>query len=95
MELILIDLKPYSLWFLLLFCYSSVSILYFSYLEDWKERACLKLDELKVLFSNIQDIYEFNSQLLKRLVNSGMDPIKIAKCFIELRQEFRIYTTYW
>nr|XP_036218863.1 uncharacterized protein LOC106621549 isoform X1 [Bactrocera oleae] len=64
------------------------------YLSDWKERACLRYDELKILFSNIEEIYEFNSTLLKQLINSGMDPGKIAKCFIELRERFDVYTTY-
>ncbi|XP_054090336.1 uncharacterized protein LOC105218115 isoform X2 [Zeugodacus cucurbitae] len=64
------------------------------YLSDWKERACLRYDELKILFSNIEEIYEFNSTLLKQLINSGMEPGKIAKCFIELRERFDVYTTY-
>ncbi|XP_020717162.1 myosin-M heavy chain isoform X2 [Ceratitis capitata] len=64
------------------------------YLSDWKERACLRYDELKILFSNIEEIYEFNSTLLKQLINSGMDPGKIAKCFIDLREGFDVYTTY-
>ncbi|XP_039953560.1 uncharacterized protein LOC120770289 isoform X1 [Bactrocera tryoni] len=64
------------------------------YLSDWRERACLRYDELKILFSNIEEIYEFNSTLLKQLINSGMDPGKIAKCFIELRERFDVYTTY-
>lgn len=62
---------------------------------DWKERACLSYDELRILFSNIEEIYEFNTTLLKQLINSDMDPVKIAKCFIELRQGFDVYTTYW
>ncbi|XP_054741281.1 uncharacterized protein LOC129246457, partial [Anastrepha obliqua] len=64
------------------------------YLSDWKERACLRYDELKILFSNIEEIYEFNSTLLKQLINSGMEPGKIAKCFIDLRERFDVYTTY-
>lgn len=53
------------------------------YLQDWKERACLKVDELDTLFSNIQEIYEFNSSLLEKLIESKIDPHKISKCFIE------------
>ncbi|XP_017491216.1 PREDICTED: uncharacterized protein LOC108379381 [Rhagoletis zephyria] len=64
------------------------------YLADWKERACLRYDELKILFANIEEIYEFNATLLKQLINSGMDPGKIAKCFIDLRERFDVYTTY-
>ncbi|KAH8401194.1 hypothetical protein KR009_003565, partial [Drosophila setifemur] len=64
------------------------------YLLDWKERACLRVDELQILFANIEEIYEFNSILLQRLVNSGMDPGRIARCFIDLWDGFDVYTTY-
>lgn len=68
---------------------------YFRYLLDWKERACLKQDDLDVLFSNIQDVYQFNSELLKHLSDAILDPVKIAKCFIDLKEGFDVYTTYW
>ncbi|XP_023176416.2 myosin-M heavy chain isoform X2 [Drosophila hydei] len=64
------------------------------YLLDWKERACLRSDELRILFANIEEIYEFNSLLLQQLINSGLDPGRIAKCFINLREHFNVYTTY-
>ncbi|XP_065366751.1 uncharacterized protein GEFmeso isoform X2 [Calliphora vicina] len=64
------------------------------YLLDWKERACLKQDDLDILFSNIQDVYQFNSELLIHLSDSILDPLKIAKCFIELKEGFDVYTTY-
>lgn len=65
------------------------------YLNDWRDNGCLKVDELKRLFSNIQDIYNFNTTLLKRLNEAGSDPMKIAKCFIDLKDNFEVYTTYW
>ncbi|KAH8254348.1 hypothetical protein KR032_009652, partial [Drosophila birchii] len=64
------------------------------YLNDWKERACLRVDELQILFANIEEIYEFNSMLLQRLVNTGLEPGRIARCFIDLRDGFDVYTTY-
>ncbi|XP_017116502.1 uncharacterized protein LOC108138668 isoform X1 [Drosophila elegans] len=64
------------------------------YLLDWKERACLRVDELQILFANIEEIYEFNSMLLQRLINTGRDPGRIARCFIDLRDGFDVYTTY-
>ncbi|XP_026840840.1 uncharacterized protein LOC6592683 isoform X1 [Drosophila persimilis] len=64
------------------------------YLLDWKERACLRVNELQILFANIEEIYEFNSMLLQRLINSGMEPGRIARCFIDLRDGFDVYTTY-
>ncbi|XP_058066305.1 uncharacterized protein LOC131215927 [Anopheles bellator] len=64
------------------------------YLEDWKERACLKQDQLKVLFSNIQEIYDFNFKLLNRLHEAKGDPMRISNCFIDLHAEFSCYTSY-
>ncbi|XP_021696661.1 pleckstrin homology domain-containing family G member 3 [Aedes aegypti] len=64
------------------------------YLEDWKERACLKVDELEILFSNIQEIWDFNSRLLDRLNETKGDPVKISGCFIDLHENFDCYTTY-
>ncbi|XP_055623845.1 uncharacterized protein LOC129767216 [Toxorhynchites rutilus septentrionalis] len=64
------------------------------YLKDWKERACLKVDELEILFSNIQEIWEFNTRLLSRLIDARGDPVKISGCFIDLHQDFHCYTTY-
>lgn len=65
------------------------------YLQDWKEKGCLKVDQLNILFSNIQDIYEFNSSLLEKLIESKADPQKISKCFIDAHELFHVYTTYW
>ncbi|XP_058466015.1 uncharacterized protein LOC131439248 [Malaya genurostris] len=64
------------------------------YLQDWKERACLKVDELEVLFSNIQEILDFNCRLLTRLEETKGDPVKISGCFIDLHKDFDCYTTY-
>ncbi|XP_065086454.1 pleckstrin homology domain-containing family G member 3 [Ochlerotatus camptorhynchus] len=64
------------------------------YLEDWKERACLKVDELDILFSNIQEIWEFNTRLLACLNETKGDPVKISGCFIDLHENFHCYTTY-
>ncbi|KAL5287930.1 PLEKHG1 family protein [Megaselia abdita] len=67
------------------------------YLGDWRERACLKTDELNILFSNIESIYEFNKELLAKLEDSTnkTDPaVKIANCFINMKDGFSVYTTY-
>ncbi|XP_075169926.1 guanine nucleotide exchange factor in mesoderm isoform X2 [Haematobia irritans] len=64
------------------------------YLLDWKERACLRQDDLQVLFSNIEDVYHFNQHLLKHLSDAILNPVKIAKCFIDLKDGFEVYTTY-
>lgn len=67
----------------------------YRYLQDWKEKGCLRVDDLNVLFSNIQEIYEFNSSLLEKLIESKADPLRISKCFIEAHDLFHVYTTYW
>lgn len=53
------------------------------------------MDELNILFSNIQEIYEFNSSLLEKLIESKADPQRISKCFIDAHELFHVYTTYW
>uniref|UniRef100_A0A1Q3G2Y5 Uncharacterized protein n=1 Tax=Culex tarsalis TaxID=7177 RepID=A0A1Q3G2Y5_CULTA len=64
------------------------------YLQDWKERACLRVDELDVLFSNIQEVWDFNSRLLSCLNAAKGDPVLISGCFIDLHEDFDCYTTY-
>ncbi|CAL8315295.1 unnamed protein product [Lota lota] len=46
------------------------------------------------LFGNIEDIYEFNSELLQSLYGCDNDPVAIAKCFVEKSEYFDIYTQY-
>lgn len=65
------------------------------YLHDWKERACLKLDELETLFMNIEQLYAVNRHLNERLKETLGNVQLIAKCFLDLRDEFIVYTTYW
>lgn len=65
------------------------------YLHDWKERACLKLDELETLFMNIEQVYAVTLQLNGRLKETQGNVEQIAKCFLDLRDEFVVYTMYW
>lgn len=65
------------------------------YLNDWKERSCLESDQLNLLFGNIEDVCDFNMILLDELKSSGMEPTRIAKCFIKLQDQFDAYTHYW
>uniref|UniRef100_A0AAQ4PIN0 Pleckstrin homology and RhoGEF domain containing G3 n=1 Tax=Gasterosteus aculeatus aculeatus TaxID=481459 RepID=A0AAQ4PIN0_GASAC len=46
------------------------------------------------LFGNIEDIYEFNSELLQSLDMCESDPVAIARCFVDKREYFDIYTQY-
>ncbi|XP_037533830.1 pleckstrin homology domain-containing family G member 3, partial [Nematolebias whitei] len=53
----------------------------------------LKPDQVSTLFCNIEDIYEFNSDLLEDLERSP-DAASIADCFVERSEAFDIYTLY-
>ncbi|CAL8315838.1 unnamed protein product [Boreogadus saida] len=46
------------------------------------------------LFGNIEDIYEFNSELLQSLDQCDNDPVAIARCFVVKSEYFDIYTQY-
>ncbi|XP_028852266.1 pleckstrin homology domain-containing family G member 3 isoform X2 [Denticeps clupeoides] len=51
-------------------------------------------EQVCALFGNIEDIYEFNSELLQCLDMCGHDPVAIARCFVDKREYFDIYTQY-
>ncbi|XP_026853467.2 LOW QUALITY PROTEIN: uncharacterized protein plekhg2 [Electrophorus electricus] len=53
----------------------------------------LKPTEVSILFCNIEDIYEFNSELLEDLERSP-HAAAMAECFLERSENFEIYTTY-
>ncbi|XP_051510858.1 pleckstrin homology domain-containing family G member 3-like [Myxocyprinus asiaticus] len=51
-------------------------------------------EQVCALFGNIEDIYEFNSELLQSLDMCDSDPVAIARCFVLKREYFDIYTQY-
>ncbi|XP_055362623.1 pleckstrin homology domain-containing family G member 3 [Betta splendens] len=51
-------------------------------------------EQVCALFGNIEDIYEFNSDLLQALDLCDSDPVAIARCFVEKSEYFEIYTQY-
>uniref|UniRef100_A0A8C8A026 Pleckstrin homology domain containing, family G (with RhoGef domain) member 2 n=1 Tax=Oryzias sinensis TaxID=183150 RepID=A0A8C8A026_9TELE len=53
----------------------------------------LKPEQVSSLFCNIEDIYEFNSDLLEDLERRP-DAAAIAECFVERNESFDIYTLY-
>ncbi|KAK9394256.1 pleckstrin domain-containing family G member 2 [Crotalus adamanteus] len=53
----------------------------------------LKPDQVGALFCNIEDIYEFNSELLEDL-ERNTSAHAIADCFVQRSEEFDIYTLY-
>ncbi|KAF7650690.1 hypothetical protein LDENG_00121720 [Lucifuga dentata] len=53
----------------------------------------LKPEQVSTLFCNVEDIYEFNSELLEDLERSP-HAAAIAECFVERSEAFDIYTLY-
>ncbi|KAB5540195.1 hypothetical protein PHYPO_G00099100 [Pangasianodon hypophthalmus] len=51
-------------------------------------------EQVCALFGNIEDIYEFNSELLQELDLCKNDPVSIARCFVLKSDYFEIYTQY-
>ncbi|XP_073673059.1 pleckstrin homology domain-containing family G member 3 [Garra rufa] len=54
----------------------------------------IKPEQVCALFGNIEDIYEFNSELLQSLDLCDNDPVAIARCFVIKQEYFDIYTQY-
>ncbi|XP_033180987.1 pleckstrin homology domain-containing family G member 3 isoform X2 [Mastacembelus armatus] len=54
----------------------------------------IRPEQVCALFGNIEDIYEFNSELLQDLDLCDNDPVAIARCFVMKSEYFEIYTQY-
>lgn len=54
----------------------------------------IRPEQVCALFGNIEDIYEFNSELLESLDMCENDPVAIAQCFVNKSEYFEIYTQY-
>lgn len=50
--------------------------------------------DIKRLFSNLEDIYKFNKDLLFRLEECYLNPSSVAECFVENALGFDVYTQY-
>lgn len=50
--------------------------------------------DIKDLFMNIEEIYEFNKEFLTELEECGDDPVDIASCFVSKEKGFKTYTDY-
>lgn len=46
------------------------------------------------LFSNIEDIFEFNREFLREIEKCGLDPVCVANTFIKCNSGFKVYTEY-
>lgn len=56
--------------------------------------AIMTASHIKKLFSNLEDIYKFNKDLLFRLEECYLNPSSVAECFVENASGFEIYTHY-
>ncbi|XP_074548432.1 pleckstrin homology domain-containing family G member 3-like isoform X2 [Halichoeres trimaculatus] len=54
----------------------------------------IRPEQVCALFGNIEDIYEFNSELLQSLDMCENDPVAVARCFVVRSEYFEIYTQY-
>ncbi|XP_077949975.1 pleckstrin homology domain-containing family G member 3 isoform X3 [Gasterosteus aculeatus] len=54
----------------------------------------IRPEQVCSLFGNIEDIYEFNSELLQALDLCDNDPVAVARCFVLKSEYFEIYTQY-
>ncbi|XP_042633149.1 pleckstrin homology domain-containing family G member 3-like [Cyprinus carpio] len=81
--------------FVIIFCYNLIFSLqdYLAHIIDTGDLP-IKPEQVCALFGNIEDIYEFNSELLQSLDMCDNDPVAIARCFVIKREYFDIYTQY-
>ncbi|KAM4633513.1 pleckstrin homology domain-containing family G member 3 [Polymixia lowei] len=66
---------------------------YLAHIIDQAELS-IRPEQVCALFGNIEDIYEFNSELLQSLDLCDNDPVAIARCFVMKSEYFDIYTQY-
>ncbi|XP_063229434.1 uncharacterized protein LOC134534785 isoform X2 [Bacillus rossius redtenbacheri] len=66
------------------------------YLRRWRSAADCPVSEKQLadLFSNIEDIYNFNSGFLRELELCGLDPARVARVFVGNNAGFSVYTQY-
>lgn len=59
-----------------------------------QDGAIMTANVLEKLFSNLEDIYKFNKDLLFRLEECYLNPSSVAECFVENASGFEVYTHY-
>ncbi|KAK2709568.1 hypothetical protein QYM36_013293 [Artemia franciscana] len=67
------------------------------YLRYWKDCTIdipLSQEQITALFGNLETIWKFNRQLLNDLASCGLDPVRVAECFVKYSNGFTIYTDY-
>ncbi|XP_048258971.1 uncharacterized protein LOC124124556 isoform X2 [Haliotis rufescens] len=66
---------------------------YLEYLEKLSLNY-VKEEDLKCLFSNIRDIYDFGRLFLWEVEKCDGNPVQVAECFVKNNEGFVIYTDY-
>ncbi|XP_041352618.1 uncharacterized protein LOC121371061 isoform X2 [Gigantopelta aegis] len=66
---------------------------YLEYLEN-NSKVKVTDKDLKCLFSNIRQIYEFGRLFLWELEQCDREPVRVAECFVRNNEGFVIYTDY-
>ncbi|XP_011878060.1 PREDICTED: uncharacterized protein LOC105567640 isoform X2 [Vollenhovia emeryi] len=66
------------------------------YLIFWRDNPSSFARRLHLgdLFSNIEDIFEFNREFLWEIEKCGLDPVCVADTFIKHNSGFKVYTEY-
>nr|XP_034181854.1 uncharacterized protein LOC117605088 isoform X2 [Osmia lignaria] len=66
------------------------------YLIYWRNDPASFVHQMQLsdLFSNIEDIFEFNREFLKEIEKCGLDPVCVANTFIKHNSGFKVYTEY-
>ncbi|XP_018349109.1 PREDICTED: uncharacterized protein LOC108752631 isoform X3 [Trachymyrmex septentrionalis] len=66
------------------------------YLIFWRDNPPSFSRRLRLgdLFSNIEDIFEFNREFLWEIEKCGLDPVCVANTFIKRNSGFKVYTEY-
>ncbi|XP_036141939.1 uncharacterized protein LOC105833058 isoform X2 [Monomorium pharaonis] len=66
------------------------------YLIFWRDNPSSFAHRLRLgdLFSNIEDIFEFNREFLREIEKCGLDPVCVANTFIKHNSGFKVYTEY-
>ena len=56
--------------------------------------ARLTSDQVEEFFGNIEDVYNFSTSFLSQLETCGLDPVAIARCFVQRSSGFEVYAHY-
>ncbi|GAB6020091.1 hypothetical protein CHUAL_002825 [Chamberlinius hualienensis] len=67
---------------------------YLNYLKTGCFKVEIGSQNITDLFGNIEDIWRFNKEYLKELEQCAYNPASVAKCFVQHKAGFSVYTLY-